>query len=434
MLWLLLLRAVRLAYAQQPCSVATLDPQSGPALGGTLVNLTGTALGDGSMWRCSFGTVEFGAEYHDDAERVSCFSPPHATDEVTVNVSTDGGTSYCAAEHGPLLFRYYSPPNVSAISPASGSTEGGTLVTVTGAGFSALSGPKVCAFGQLRVGDVIRAGAISAATVVDNETLTCVAPTADEAAAVGAASFSFESMPSVQVVQPCVADSCTPGVEPERRYAFPSGHNLTLLGDALHEGSLLKLTRNRFSEVGSLVLSLYNPAAPAGVPVRDFRASWVQQVGRGSGADGYSFVYADLADVRTPFGEMGVGKGLIVRFRTHGFFGDFNDGHGIIEAFYNGSTLNQTFMGDRMRSPHGDPTAVSVIKDSAGLSVYFDGELVLAAHVLGWAPAVDWSFGFGGRTGDRKDDHWIDDITVQVRVKVRVRLRLDYGVRARPST
>ena len=73
-------------------------------------------------------------------------------------------------------------------------------------------------------------------------------------------------------------------------------------------------------QVGSLVLHVYNPGASADVPVRAFEARWVQQVGRGTGADGYSFCYADLDAVHTPFGEMGVGDGLVVRFRTHGFF------------------------------------------------------------------------------------------------------------------
>ena len=399
----------------EQCSLDTLSPSSGPTLGGTLVNLTGTALGDGSAWLCSFNASVVGAEYHDDVERVGCFSPPYAlAGAVAVNVSIDGGSSYCATGADvPPHFRYYEPPNVSAISPASGSTEGGTIVSVTGSGFSALGGAKVCTFGQLRVGDLIRAGAVSAATVVDDSLLHCVAPTADEAAAVGVTAFSFASMPEPAIVQPCVADDCTPGVEPERRYAYPAGHTLTLLGDALHEAGLIKLTRNRFSETGSLLLSLYSPAAPAGVPVREFEASWVQMVGRGSGADGYSFVYGALADVNSAFGEMGTGDGLVVRFRTRGFFGEFNDGHGLIEALYNGSALNQTFMGDRLRSTSRDPARVSVVKDSAGLSVYFDGELVLAATVPGWAPAVGWAFGFGARTGERKDDHWIDDVRVQ---------------------
>jgi hypothetical protein len=37
---------------------------------------------------------------------------------------------------------------------------------------------------------------------------------------------------------------------------------------------------------------------------------------------------------------------------------------------------------------------------------------VLSATIPSWAPQVGWAFGFGARTGDRKDDHWIDELTL----------------------
>ena len=46
-------------------------------------------------------------------------------------------------------------------------------------------------------------------------------------------------------------------------------------------------------------------------------------------------------------------------------------------------------------------------------SVHFNGELVLATPLPAWAPQVGWAFAFGARTGDRKDDHWLDDLRVQ---------------------
>ena len=81
-------------------------------------------------------------------------------------------------------------------------------------------------------------------------------------------------------------DACV--IAPVRRYAYSAGHNVTLLGKSVHENGQIMLTRNLFSYLGSMLVSLYYPSAAAGVPVRDFAASWIQQVGRGSGADGYS--------------------------------------------------------------------------------------------------------------------------------------------------
>ena len=53
----------------------------------------------------------------------------------------------------------------------------------------------------------------------------------------------------------------------------------------------------------------------------------------------------------------------MVRFRTHGWFGKFNEGHGVIEAVYNGTVLNETHMGDGMRSYEASPIRVVVRKD-----------------------------------------------------------------------
>ena len=372
-------------------------------------------LSAGSAWRCSFDGVIVGAEYHDDVERVSCFAPAALADasNASLNVSIDGGSSFCAGE--PLVFRYYEQPNVSAISPASGSAQGGTRVTVSGSGFSGLGGAVVCTFGSLRVGDDIRAGATSPAASITDGQLECIAPSAHASSAVGSAFFSFSNLPPVTVIQPCVVNTnCIPGMlEPERLYRFPSGHNLTLFGGALNEAGQIKLTRNLYRYIGSMVLSLYYPSAAAGVPVRDFEASWLQEVGRGSGADGYSFVFGDLSKVNEAFGEMGYGDGLIVRFRTRGYVGNWNEGHGVIEAVYNGTLLNSTFMGDSLRTFHGNAVPVRVHKDPSGLSVYFNKASVLQVYIPDWAPQVGWAFGFGARTGDRKDDHWIDNLQVQ---------------------
>ena len=75
--------------------------------------------------------------------------------------------------------------------------------------------------------------------------------------------------------------------------------------------------------------------------------------------------------------------------------------------------LNQTFMGERLRDFHGREVPVRVRKDPAGLSVFFDDVHVLSATVDAWAPRAGWAFGFGGRTGERKDDHFIDELRVQ---------------------
>ena len=97
-------------------------------------------------------------------------------------------------------------------------------------------------------------------------------------------------------------------------------------------------------------------------------------------------MFGDLSKVNEAFGEMGYGDGLIVRFRTRGYVGNWNEGHGVIEAVYNGTLLNSTFMGDSLRTFHGNAVPVRVHKDPSGLSVYFNKASVLQVYIPDWAP------------------------------------------------
>jgi hypothetical protein len=228
---------------------------------------------------------------------------------------------------------------------------------------------------------------------------------------------------------------------PGRTHRYASGHNVTLLGDAEHKEDVLMLTKNLFSQAGSMVITPYFPGAVGGVPVRTFDSSWVHTIGRGNGADGYSFVFGDLREVAAPFGEMGIGDGLAVRFRTHAYFTDksgcedetceqWNQGYGLLQLVYNGTLLNETHMQDKLREPtrYGlglrhvpdqtaagplEPARVRVVKDETSVTVYYGGVAHLVAALPDWAPQVYWAFGFGARTGERKDEHWIDELQLQ---------------------
>ena len=128
-LLLALLGALPGAAAQSNnCSVDTFTPIAGPSAGGTLVRVSGAGFGDGSAWLCSFGDTLVGAEL--EGSDVACFAPEHAPATVGFNVSVDGGGSWCDGGH---QFAFYSAPNVTSISPASGSVQGATDVTVRAA-------------------------------------------------------------------------------------------------------------------------------------------------------------------------------------------------------------------------------------------------------------------------------------------------------------
>lgn len=74
-----------------------------------------------------------------DPQRILCTLPTFsAAGSVAVAVSLSGGDAgTCSAASVP--FMAYVPPYVAAISPKDGNAQGGTLVTITGMGFNALS-------------------------------------------------------------------------------------------------------------------------------------------------------------------------------------------------------------------------------------------------------------------------------------------------------
>eukprot|EP00966_Prymnesium_polylepis_P273664 6322026-Prymnesium_polylepis.1 len=127
-------------------AVASASPLSGPDSGGTLVTFTGADFGNGSDYRCRFGTGPKVDEAADAAANVV-----HATfDEVshTIRCATpavaqaDGGSALYLSLNGqnfveavvapataPLAFHFLPALAPQAVSPSSGPSDGATLVT-----------------------------------------------------------------------------------------------------------------------------------------------------------------------------------------------------------------------------------------------------------------------------------------------------------------
>ncbi len=137
--------------------VTSISPAAGPTTGGTTVTITGNGFVAGS-------TVAFGAYA---ATLVSVTSPttitaisPAGAGTVNVTVTTTYGTSAISVADQFT----YGAPTVSAISPSTGPTTGGTTVTITGSGFVAGS---TVAFG---------AYAGTSVNVTSPTTITAVSP------------------------------------------------------------------------------------------------------------------------------------------------------------------------------------------------------------------------------------------------------------------
>lgn len=114
-----------------PPTLVALSPSTGPTTGGTSVVLTGAGFGAGATVSFGGAAAAVGAV---TATSVTVTTPAHAAGAVAVSVTNpDGQSSTQAAGFTYVL----PPPAVTSLAPASGTTLGGTSVTVTGAGFQA---------------------------------------------------------------------------------------------------------------------------------------------------------------------------------------------------------------------------------------------------------------------------------------------------------
>lgn len=138
-------------------TVTSMSPDSAPNTGGTTVTITGTLLSGART--IAFGTSTVNIASKSDTELTALTGVTSQAGSVSVTVHFADGSSMKA---GTLIF---IAPAVTAISPASGPTTGGTTVTING---TLLTGATAVQFDQV--------GATP--TVVSDTELTVVTPVA----------------------------------------------------------------------------------------------------------------------------------------------------------------------------------------------------------------------------------------------------------------
>ncbi|MDP9835267.1 uncharacterized protein YhjY with autotransporter beta-barrel domain [Neorhizobium huautlense] len=145
------------AYVGAP-TVTSITPTNGPTSGGTAVVITGTDLSTVSA--VSFGSIPATSFTVNSATQVTATTPAGSAGAVDVVVTAVGGTDTL-----PGGFTYVVPlPAITSVSPNTGSTLGGTAVTVSGTG---LTGASALAFGGV---------AATSFTVVSDIQITAVTP------------------------------------------------------------------------------------------------------------------------------------------------------------------------------------------------------------------------------------------------------------------
>ena len=118
-------------YTTSPPAISSVSPASGGAAGGTVVTITGSNFASGAT--VSFGGSPASNVSFVNSTQLKASTPAHAAGSVAVAVTNPDGTNAVLA--GGFTFGS-SSPTVSSVSPNSGGTAGGTVVTITGSNFA----------------------------------------------------------------------------------------------------------------------------------------------------------------------------------------------------------------------------------------------------------------------------------------------------------
>jgi hypothetical protein len=143
-----------------------ISPSSGPATGGTVTIISNPqTFSSQDVYTVTFGGVAATAWSRLNQNQLSATTPAHAAGAVTVIV-TDSSTGV-VAETLSLAYTYtQSQPVITSVSPTTGPKTGGTVVTITGSGFT---GVTAVMFGQ---------SAASSFTFNSDTSITATSPSA----------------------------------------------------------------------------------------------------------------------------------------------------------------------------------------------------------------------------------------------------------------
>ena len=139
-------------------TVAQIAPNSGPTAGGTAVTISGANFTNDA--KVTFGGVDATSTTVTSSTSIVAVTPPSATTgAVPVVVRNGDGQSVTFSS-----FTYTFVPAITAVTPATGPTNGGTTFTISGTGFAA--GATVTVGGR----------AAGEGTVVNGTTITALSP------------------------------------------------------------------------------------------------------------------------------------------------------------------------------------------------------------------------------------------------------------------
>lgn len=138
-------------------TVTSCTPDTGVVAGNTAVTIAGTNLDYVSAVK--FGTTKATSLKRVSETSITCKTPAHVRGAVDIVVLDDSGDK--TLSNG---FTYTGAPTVTTCAPNTGTTSGGTAVTITGTNFT---GATAVTFGGITATSIV---------VVSDTSITCVTP------------------------------------------------------------------------------------------------------------------------------------------------------------------------------------------------------------------------------------------------------------------
>jgi large repetitive protein len=283
----------RYTYTAAPV-VGAVSPAGGALAGGNSVTISGSNLTGATAVK--FGTVAAASFSVGSASQITATAPGGSAGAVDVTVTTPNGTSAISAAD---QYTYAAAPSVSAISPSSGSTAGGTSVTITG---TSLAGATVVKFGtaaaSFSVGSATQITATAPAGTAGTVDVTVT--TAGGISAAGAGDrYIYTAAPTVSAVSPASG-------------AASGGNSVIITGSNLNGAtgvSFGTVAATSFSVGSATQITATVPAGTAGTV--DITVTTPGGTSATSVADGYTYVAAPMVTAISPIGGPASGGNLV---------------------------------------------------------------------------------------------------------------------------
>jgi hypothetical protein len=331
-----------------PPTVTSVSPNSGSAVGGTSVTITGTGFAGATA--VSFGASAATTFTVDDSTHITATSPA-GSGTVDVIVTTSDGTSVTAgADH----FSYVGTPTVTGVDPNAGPLAGGTSVIITGTG---LSGASAVDFGSTAATSFI---VDSATQITATSPAGSAGPVDVTVTTLGGTSGTSASDNFTYVAAPTVS-SVTPSAGPTG-----GGTSVTITGTDLTGATAVSFgasAATTFTVDSATQITATSPAGSIGSV--DVTLTAVGGTSSTSSADQFSYVAAPTVTGVSPSGGPDAGGTSVTITGT-----DFTDATGVSFGSSPASTFNvDSATQITATSPSGSGTVQVTVTTDGGTSV-----------------------------------------------------------------